>query len=158
MAPEEIHIDLLKWTHHLKVRKQDGLRFVFDPIRRKWIQLTSEEFVRQLLIQYLISERGFPKARISVEKEILIEGISRRYDLAVFDRTLTPLLLVECKSPATRLDQSVFDQILHYNMALDVRYLILSNGTKNYCCTIDREARQLVYHREVPCFRDLDTG
>ncbi len=158
MAPADIHIDLLKWTHLLRIRTDSGQRFIFDPVRKKWIRLTSEEFVRQLLIQYLTTERGFPQTRISVEREVAIEGISRRYDIAVFDRNLIPLLLVECKSPATHLDQAVFDQILHYNMALDVRFLILSNGTKNYCCSIDRKARQLVFHPEVPTFRDLETG
>jgi hypothetical protein len=158
LTPPDIHIDLLKLKHLLRIRISEGQRSVFDPIRRKWILLTSEEFVRQLLIQYLVREKGFPKSRISVEKEIQIAGVSRRYDLAFYGRTVHPLLLVECKSPSTPLDQHVFDQILHYNMEMNVRFLVVSNGTKNYCCSIDRDLRRLRFHDEIPGYRNLESG
>ena len=158
MIPLDIHINLLKWTHLLRTRTRDGQRFIFDPIRKKWILLTSEEFVRQLLIQYLVTEKGFPISRISVEKEIVIEGVPRRYDLTVFDRQVNPLLLVECKSPDTHLDQPVFDQILHYNMKLNVRFLVVTNGTKNYCCSIDPEEKCLRFHHAIPAFNELESG
>lgn len=141
-------IDWAAFKDRLQIKKEGTSRFVFDPIRSKWLVLQPEELVRQLVIQYLLLEKGFPKNRMNVEKELLVNGLRRRFDLIVYTTDLKPFLLVECKRPDVRIDQAVFRQIAWYNMPLQVDYLLVTNGPETYCC-------EMAYGQQT--FRFLDT-
>ena len=112
---------------------------MFDDVRRKWVALTPEETVRQLLIQYFKQEQHFPIARMSVERQLTVHGMLHRYDLVLFDKNAAPFLLAEVKAPTVRLDQDALDQAARYNLGLRVPYLFITNGIQTYCCKIDFE-------------------
>ncbi len=102
--------------------------YIFDEIRRKWLVLTPEEWVRQHVLNYLVKEKKIPPALISVEKELILNGISKRYDIVVYKRDLAPWLIVECKAPYIALNREVVEQALRYNLVLKAPYLMISNG------------------------------
>lgn len=120
-----------------KVKKQSGSTLIFDCVRKKYVILTPEEWVRQHLIHYLIEQKGVPVALIAVEKEILLYGLRRRFDVVVFDRQGKNWLLVECKSPSVKLSRQVFDQVFRYNITLEAPYVAITNGVDQYCGKID---------------------
>jgi hypothetical protein len=139
-----LNLNLMQWSSALRilpyqqsVRTQGATQQVFDSVRRRWVALTPEEMVRQLLIQYFIQEHHFPLSRMSVERKLVLHGMTRRYDLVLFDKKATPLLLAECKGPTIPLNQDVLDQAARYNLELKVPYLFVTNGRQSYCCRID---------------------
>lgn len=150
----EIQLNLLAYKDRLDFRKN---KKVFDPIRRKEIVVTPEELVRQLLLIYLMEERDFPKNRISVEKQLTINGRPKRFDILVYCNDAHPLLLVECKAPNVPIDEKTFDQIVRYNMALKVNYLLMTNGLKTYCCYIDYKNDTFELLEAIPKFEELKT-
>ena len=110
-----------------KTRLENGQPELLDSIRMRWVALTPEEWVRQNTIQWLILRAGVPKAAIAVEKEIKVGSMSKRFDLLVYDRNTNPWMLVECKAASVQLDESVLMQILSYNLAIPVEYLMINN-------------------------------
>ncbi len=136
--------------YNFKLKKQDGKKLIFDPIRKKYYVLTPEEWVRQHTLQYLILEKKHPVSLIAVEKELQINHTKRRFDIVVFNREMTPEILVECKAPTIRISQKTFDQANQYNWLLKAPYLFLTNGLKHYICHIDFEANQFKFLKELP--------
>ena len=137
---------LLKYKHELKIKEIEGKHKVFDPIRKRWYVLRPEEFVRQLVIIHLHTVMAYPYALIGVEKQLKVHGMKRRFDLVVFDKSASPHILVECKSPKEKLNESTSLQIANYNMALKANYLWLSNGSENFFYRVDyreNEARRI---------------
>ncbi len=132
-----IKLDLLGYRDFLNTRKEGDITVIYCEVRKKWVTLTPEEVVRQLFILYCSREDIYPLARMSVEKAIVVNGLSKRYDLAIHDREGQPILLVECKAPHISLDQSVIDQVARYNMAMGVKYLVVTNGMSTYVFEID---------------------
>jgi predicted type IV restriction endonuclease len=126
-------LDLLQYRDSLRLRPAGERQEIWDPIRRKYVALTPEEMVRQLLIAHLIQEGKALRNRISVEKQIKVLGRQRRYDLVIHDRHGAPLALVECKRPEVPLDQTLLDQIGRYNLTLGVSWLIVTNGPRTVC-------------------------
>ncbi|MEO1514921.1 MAG: type I restriction enzyme HsdR N-terminal domain-containing protein [Bacteroidota bacterium] len=145
-------IDFSPYASALRIKRQDGQRWVFDPIRRKYLVLTPEEFVRQLLLHHFIHDCQYNPNRISVERKLLVNGLERRYDVLVFDLQMAPFLLVECKAPEVELDQSTCDQIARYNMTLQVPYLMMTNGRSNLCCQMDYKEKQYEYLNQLPAY------
>ncbi|MEM1321736.1 MAG: type I restriction enzyme HsdR N-terminal domain-containing protein [Bacteroidota bacterium] len=143
-------IDLSAYNSDLKIKKEQGKRWIFDPIRKKYLVLSPEEFVRQLLLQYLIQEMQYSPNRISIEKKLVVNGRERRFDLLIYDEAVRPFLLIECKAPEVKISQAVFEQIARYNMALRVPYLMVSNGLHNYCCQIDYERQSFDFLDALP--------
>ncbi len=140
------HIDLLSLQEGLKYSKDEkGVAIVFDPVRRRNVRATPEEIVRQLWILYFIDVLSLNKKLIAVERSFLIHGVQRRFDLVVFDKSTSPVLLVEFKAPDIPINQMTFDQVGHYNMQLKVPYALVSNGRHHYCFTIDDEKREFVF-------------
>ena len=117
----------------LKLSQKDGKTCVFDPIRRKWIVLTPEEHVRQYIIGYLTVVLHYPTAMLSVEKTIKIGGLSKRFDIVVYDRAHKPWMLVECKEPEVPVTEKTLYQLLNYQQALRCSYWLLTNGHQTYC-------------------------
>ncbi len=135
---------------------QPGHSFkIFDIIRKKYVSLTPEEWVRQHLIHFLVKERKFPQSLLSVEKKVLVNNLMRRTDVVVYSSTLKPLMIVECKAPSVQLTQTTFDQTARYNMTLGVAYFILTNGIDVLCCTIDHENQSYIFMKEVPFYTEL---
>jgi hypothetical protein len=130
---------------------------IFDTIRRKYVLLTPEEWVRQHLLHYLTEEKKFPLSLIAVEKSVKVNSLPRRTDVLVYNSKLEKLLLAECKAPSVKITQTVFDQAARYNMTLDVKYFVLTNGLETYCCTIDHELRKYNFLKEVPEFDGIKT-
>ncbi|MCX6291774.1 MAG: type I restriction enzyme HsdR N-terminal domain-containing protein [Bacteroidetes bacterium] len=131
---------------------------VFDIIRRKYVSLTPEEWVRQHLIHFMVHEKGFPKSLIQVEKKILVNNLSRRTDIVVCDRQAKPLLVAECKAPSVKISQETFDQAARYNLSLQVKYFVLSNGKDTFCCIIDHQKQEYRFLEFIPSYPDLLPG
>ncbi|MDE6134366.1 MAG: type I restriction enzyme HsdR N-terminal domain-containing protein [Muribaculaceae bacterium] len=131
-----------------------GGREIYDRLRRKWVALTPEEWVRQSFVNYLVEVRGYPAALMANETEIRLNGLSRRCDTVVFDRRLRPRMVVEYKAPSVAVSQKVFDQIARYNMVLEAPVLVVSNGLRHYCCRFSEGAYRFL--REVPDYTALE--
>lgn len=115
-------------SFHVKVKNGDGQTKIFDPIRKKWFVLTPEEWVRQHVLNYLIEVKKYPSSLISVEKEIILNDLKKRYDLVIYNKNLNPFLVVECKAPYVELDITTIEQAQRYNLILKASYLMITNG------------------------------
>ena len=145
-----IQLNLLDYQSELKIKKEANKRYLFDPIRKTYLVLTPEEMVRQLLIQYLLAERNISKNRLALERALKVNTMTRRWDLMVYAKDMTPWLLVECKAPEVKITQSVFEQISAYNLTLRVPYLLVTNGMDSYCCEMDYEGETFRFLEVVP--------
>lgn len=123
---------------------------IFDDIRKKFVILQPEEWVRQHCIQYLIQHKKYPKSLINVEKELKVNNLSKRYDIVVFNSDGSIHLIVECKAPTVNIDQDAFDQVARYNLVLDANYLMITNGLNHYYCRMDFEASCYEFLKEIP--------
>ncbi len=147
-----LKLDLLKYQGQLKLQSANDEKYIWCLIRKKYMVLTPEEIIRQLLLLYLIQDKGFPTNKISVEKMIWVNGRQKRYDILVFDKESQPFFLVECKSAKVPLDQSTFEQVGRYNITLKVPYLLICNGPKAYCAKIDLEKESFLFLEAVPLY------
>lgn len=129
--------------------------YIFDPIRRKRILLTPEERVRQQIIHFLIDQRGVPAGLIQIEKGLMVNGLSKRFDILVHNAHGDPILLVECKAKNINLGQDTFDQVARYNIALRVPWLVISNGKDTFCARIHFDKKDYAFHPDIPHFTDL---
>lgn len=123
---------------------------IFDVIRKKFILLTPEEWVRQHVVHYLIEIKGYPKSLINVEKIVKINGMNKRYDVVVFNTDGSIFLLVECKAPDVTITQNTFDQIARYNGVLTADYLMVTNGLNHYFCSLDYHNQRYVFLQDIP--------
>lgn len=139
----------------IKKRELDQRLEVFDPIRKKYVVLNPEEWVRQQFIQYIIHEKHYPASLISIEKGIKVLGLHKRFDAVVAGKAGEPLVLIEFKSPDININQKTFEQIARYNMQLKVRFLIVSNGIKHYCCHVDFLNKSYSFLENIPEYTDL---
>ena len=133
-----------------KIKKEGSVEFIFDEVRKKWVALTNEEWVRQNFLQYLIRVKAYPPSLIAVEKEIPLGDIKKRFDIVVYDKNSTPWMIVECKEMNVALDQAVLDQVLRYNINLQSSFLVITNGS--YCFAFLNENGQLTELSELPSF------
>ncbi len=134
----------------IKLRKGKNGTEVFDRLRKKYIVLTPEEWVRQHFINYLITEKNYPETLMANETAIQLHSLSKRCDTVVYDNTLQPVVICEYKNPKIKIDQQVFDQILRYNIVLKVKYLIVSNGINHYCCVINHDDLSYQFLEDIP--------
>ncbi|GAB6008107.1 type I restriction enzyme HsdR N-terminal domain-containing protein [Dysgonomonas reticulitermitis] len=139
----------------INVKKVNGKASVFDPIRRKFVTLTPEEWVRQHFVNFLLTEKGYPQTLIANEIQIDLNGQKKRCDSVIYDRGLSPAMIIEYKSPDVNITQTVFDQIVRYNIVLKVKYLIVSNGLNHYCCQMDYQKQTYEYLPEIPSYNNL---
>lgn len=126
---------------------------IFDVIRKKFIVLQPEEWVRQHCVHYLINEKNYPKSLINVEKELNINGLKKRYDIVIFNPDGSILLIVECKSYDITINQDTFDQIARYNLALNAEFLMVTNGINHYYCQMDTETERYQFLRDIPNYK-----
>ena len=121
--------------YKLRIEKSDDKVRIFDPIRKKLVALTPEEWVRQNFLAYMVRDKGYPASLIAVEASLQVARRQKRTDVVVYSKQHKPLLIVECKAPNVKIDEAVFQQIVRYNMALQVAYLVVTNGLQHFCCT-----------------------
>ena len=139
----------------LKISNDAGKYSVFDVLRKKYIALTPEEWVRQHFVHYLIEHKGFPQALLANEVQIRLNATKKRCDTVLYRRDLSARLIVEYKAPSVEITQAVFDQITRYNMVLKVDYLIVTNGLQHYCCQIDYTRQTYCFLPEIPAYNEL---
>ncbi len=130
------------------LRQREGLNEVFDVIRKKWLQLTPEEWVRQNMIHFLFSKK-YPASLIAVEKEIKLGELSKRCDLVIYDREIRPFMIIECKEMKVSLSEKTLNQILRYHITLPAKYLIITNGS--YCFGFEKTSDRFI---EINVFPD----
>ena len=128
---------------------------IFDSLRKKFVALTPEEWVRQHFVQYLIHEKKTPASLIAIEMSIRVNRLQRRSDIVVHDRNGKPLLMVECKASSVTINQDTFDQIARYNMAVNVKYLVVTNGMSHYYCLMNHEEKRYDFLESLPEYKNL---
>ncbi len=133
-----------------RIKKEDDKEFIFDEVRKKWMVLTPEEWVRQNFLQYLIQVKKYPASLIAVEKEIAVADTRKRFDIVVYNKDHQPYMIVECKEMGVVLDKKTLDQVLRYNMNLKVSYLIITNGS--YCFAFSTTGGVMNLEEEIPAF------
>ena len=133
-----------------RFKNSENKLVIFDEIRKKFVVLQPEEWVRQHCIKYLINLKNYPKSLLNVEKELILNNLKKRYDIVVFKPDGNLQLIVECKAPNVKITQEVFDQIARYNMALNASYLMVTNGINHYYCQIDIENQRYIFLEDIP--------
>ncbi len=138
-----------------KITVQDGKSSIFDTIRKRYVALTPEEWVRQHFIHFLTGHKGYPSALLANEVLLNLNGTKKRCDTVLYRRDLSARMIVEYKAPHIEITQTVFDQITRYNMVLKVDYLIVSNGMQHYCCRMDYETNSYRFLPDIPDYSSL---
>ena len=128
---------------------------IFDFLRRKYVALTPEEWVRQHFTHYLVEHKGYPKGLLGNEIELQIGDKRLRCDSILYNKVAQPQMIIEYKAPTVPLQQKVFDQISAYNLLLRVDYLLISNGMEHYCCKMDYEHREYIFLQDIPDYEKL---
>ncbi|MEM0992889.1 MAG: type I restriction enzyme HsdR N-terminal domain-containing protein [Bacteroidota bacterium] len=145
-----IILDLLQFQTKLKYRVRDGKSLLFDPIRKKYLVKTPEELVRQLLLIYLMQQLQYPKTRIAVEKELMVNKRQKRFDLLIYNTDFQPFILIECKAPSIKLTDATFRQAATYNFELKADYLVITNGIDTHCCKMNYEEKIYAFQAAFP--------
>jgi hypothetical protein len=136
--------------YSFRLKNSENNTHIFDVIRKKFVVLQPEEWVRQHCIQYLLQEKNYPISLINVEKVVLINGLKKRYDIVVFSPDGSITLVVECKAPKVNISQSSFDQIARYNLTLKAPYLMVTNGLNHYFCTMNHDLGNYEFLETLP--------
>ena len=126
-----------------RIREEKGKRLIFDSLRRKYVKLTPEEWVRQHFVNYLTQHKGYPTALLANEMELKIGTKRLRCDTLLYNRYMQPRMIIEYKAPHITISQQVFEQIASYNTLLHVDYLVVSNGLQHYCCKMNYEQHSM---------------
>ena len=137
-------------TYSFRFKNSENKVSIFDAIRKKFVILQPEEWVRQHCVQYLIEEKNYPKSLINVEKELKVNDLKKRYDIVIFNTDGSIHLIVECKAPKIKIQQDTFDQVARYNLALNATYLMVTNGLNHYYCVMDFKAEKYQFLEDIP--------
>ena len=146
--------DLNLPTYNFKLKSNENKTLIFDNIRKKYVVLTPEEWVRQHYIYFLIEEKGYPRSLIALEKQLVINNRKKRTDILIFNTSGNPQIIVECKAPSIKITQATFDQIARYNLKLKANYLIVTNGLDHYYCKMDFEKESYIFLTEIPSYKE----
>lgn len=141
--------------YEAKIQQSNGKDQIFDDLRRCYVALTPEEWVRQHFVHMLIEHKGYPATLTANEVAISLNGMSRRCDTVVYDKGLRPRVIIEYKAPSVKIDGKVFAQITRYNLVLRVDYLIVSNGLHHYCCKMNYDNNSYTFLNEIPAYADI---
>tara|TARA_R110002072_G_scaffold51965_6_gene139103 strand:- start:3391 stop:3831 length:441 start_codon:yes stop_codon:yes gene_type:complete len=137
-------------SYSFRIKSSENKTLIFDIIRKKYVVLTPEEWVRQHVVLFLIEEKKYPISLIAVEKQLKINSLLKRTDVVVFNTKGTPEILIECKAPSVAISQATFDQIARYNLTAQSNYLMVTNGLDHYFCQIDVENETYVFLKDIP--------
>jgi hypothetical protein len=131
-----------------RIKKEKGTDLIFDQLRKKWVALTPEEWVRQNFVQYLIREKKYPASLIAIEKEILLGDLRKRFDVLVYTSNHRPWMIIECKASGVKLGNEALEQVMRYNLSLPSGYLVITNGHETYAWV--REGNRLIVINQLP--------
>jgi hypothetical protein len=134
----------------LKLIKQNNKVLVWDIARKKNVVLTPEEWVRQHLLHYLVEQKKYSLPLIAIEKKLNINNTIKRFDILIYNKTGLPLLLAECKAPSVNITENTFYQIAAYNRALGVKYFVMTNGLKHFCCQLNYDTSEIIFLNDIP--------
>jgi len=137
-------------TYKFRFKNSENKVAIFDEIRKKFVVLTPEEWVRQHVVQFILLNKNYPKSFVNVEKLLKVNGLTKRYDAVVFNNDGSIFLLVECKAPEVRITQHTFDQIARYNLTMKAEYLMVTNGHNHYFCQMDFENEKYNFLQDLP--------
>ena len=137
-------------TYKFRIKSTKNKYEIFDIIRKKYVSLTPEEWVRQHIIHYLINEKKYPISLIAIEKKITINNLTKRTDILVFNTNGLPHIIVECKAPSVNINQNAFDQIARYNLKLNANFLVVTNGLEHYFCKMDKIEETYIFLETIP--------
>lgn len=138
-----------------KIITKEGKSCIFDILRKKYVALTPEEWVRQHFIHFLTEHKNYPAGLLANEVRIVLNGTDKRCDTVLYGRDLKPRMIVEYKAPDVEITQAVFDQITRYNIVLKADYLIVTNGIRHYCCRMDYTSRSYTFLPDIPSYTEL---
>ena len=144
-------------SYSFRFKNSENKVAIFDEIRKKFIIITPEEWVRQHVVQFLLQDKKYPKSHINVEKLLKINDLIKRYDVVVYNPDGSIFILVECKAPEIKISQDTFDQIARYNMTLNAEYLMVTNGLNHYFCKMDYEKEKYDFLPELPEYQSLNS-
>lgn len=143
-------------SYPFKMKEEGGMKSIYDDLRRRYIRLTPEEWVRQHFTRYLITEKGYPAALLANEVTVSVGGVQRRADSVLYRREGgTPRVIIEYKAPHVPITQAVFQQVYAYNSVLRADYLIVTNGLTHYCCRVDYALHKVIFLLDIPRYEDL---
>ncbi|RKE03840.1 type I restriction enzyme HsdR N-terminal domain-containing protein [Marinifilum flexuosum] len=142
-------------TYSFKIKSDLQRKLIFDSIRKKYVVLTPEEWVRQNFIRYLVEEKDYPASLIAVEKKVDVNLLPQRSDIVLYNRNANPVMIVECKASKIKITQDVFNQIARYNMKLRVPFLVVTNGLKHFCCYMDYENKSFKFLEDIPNYQSI---
>tara|TARA_R110002072_G_scaffold117281_7_gene248238 strand:- start:33643 stop:34095 length:453 start_codon:yes stop_codon:yes gene_type:complete len=143
-------------VYSFRFKSSENKISIFDEIRKKFVILTPEEWVRQHVIQFLIHEKKYPRSHINVEKELVLNQTKKRYDIVIYNKDGSIFLIVECKAPQIEISQNTFDQIARYNLSLKANYLMVTNGLYHYYCQLDYENEKYQFLEEIPNYKVIN--
>lgn len=139
-------------AYDFRFKNTENKVYIFDVVRKKFVVLQPEEWVRQHVVHYLIFEKNYPLSLINVEKQLRVNNLKRRYDIVVFEPNGAIQILIECKAPEVSITQISFDQIARYNMQLQSEYLMVTNGLQHFYCKIDHKQEKYTFLEHIPDF------
>lgn len=140
-------------TYQFKLKSNENKTLIFDKLRKKYMVLTPEEWVRQHFVQFLIQEKKYPATLIAIEKQLTINNLKKRSDILIFSSDGKPNIIVECKAPNIKITQDTFDQIARYNLKINADYLIVTNGLEHFYCQMDFENKAYIFLKEIPDYK-----
>jgi hypothetical protein len=149
------HLNFPEYDFRIRRSESGQSSEIFDIVRKKFVALTPEEWVRQHLLHFMVDDKKYPASLLAVEKELFVAGIKKRTDVIVYSRKAEPLMIAECKSPDVTLNQNSFDQAARYNMNVGVSWLLLTNGLVHYCCRINFDKKKYEVEDEIPEYEKL---
>jgi hypothetical protein len=138
--------------YEFRIDNKDGVLRIFDGIRKKYLVLTPEEWVRQNFVRYLTEVKKYPASLVAMEIALKYNTLKKRADILIYDKSGAPLLMVECKAPEVKISQDTFDQVARYNMAFKVKYLVVTNGMNHFCCSMDYDLQSYTFLENIPDF------
>ena len=141
--------------YEINVSERDGKQQIFDFLRRKFVVLTPEEWVRQHFTHFLVEHKGYPKGLLVNETELRVGEKRLRCDTLLYNKAMQPQMIIEYKAPHIQIQQKTFDQIVVYNLLLHADYLVVSNGLQHFCCQMDYDRRSYQFLPEIPGYNEL---
>ncbi|WP_421918270.1 type I restriction enzyme HsdR N-terminal domain-containing protein [Marinifilum sp.] len=137
-------------TYSFKIKSDLQRKLIFDSIRKKYVVLTPEEWVRQNFIRFLVEEKGYPASLVAVEKKVDVNLLPQRSDIVLYNCKANPIMIVECKASKIKITQDVFNQVARYNMKLKVPFLVVTNGLRHFCCYMDYKNKNFKFLEDIP--------
>lgn len=142
-------------SYNFTFKSSENKRLIFDQLRKKYVVLTPEEWVRQHFVQYLLSEKKYPTSLVAIEKELRMNNLKKRTDILIFNKQGDPQIIVECKAPSVPITQATFDQIARYNLKLHASFLIVTNGLQHFYCQMDYKNQKYIFLKDIPNYDTL---